>query len=614
MSERYTKVFALPENLYAEGSPVVVSAGHLLRDNQTGKVLAQLKIKNISSKAIRAATVLIHGQDTAGKAIDGDAQQKYLDLTAKTGEEFGQKTAVPLPDTSTRAFSLEVTQVVFEDSSTWEGTQAPWEPLPEAVSLSKELGDAELVKQYKLKAGAKCAVYPKAHKDLWLCACGTWNRGGKCYACGQEKDVLLNLDLAALTAEKDARLAKEKAEREAREVADRAAAEARAKKTKKVLAIAIPVIVLCVAALMIVTKVIVPNSNYNKAKALMDAGQYEEAIAAFEALDGYKDSKGQINECRYGQASELLNSGQYDGAITAFEALGTYNDAPQLLEEAKGMQKYHQAIALISDEKTENDTDALLLFQEIGNFEDAETYIKRFSPRIISSESNYYDKDHRHYQDGTVLFSYDTNGQLCATSRTIGRESYKSTEIDTVGMYTIVYYNEGGIKVFYTDHPGMTVFSISRKGDRGTYDGFSTFIDPTLYLSQSVIFSIEQEDIVVNLKGDWDGEYIFRYRKNGDISFYERHGTEEESKEYSFSQTEKTLHLSALQDTVSCEFDQFGLLAKKRTTKRDNSFQIEYDEAGYPLRWTEYYLNGAYNTTDFEIGYIYIGDIGEKSQ
>lgn len=59
MSERYTRLFALPENLYAEGSPVLLSAGALLKDNETGKVLVQLKIKNIGSKTIKAAKVRV---------------------------------------------------------------------------------------------------------------------------------------------------------------------------------------------------------------------------------------------------------------------------------------------------------------------------------------------------------------------------------------------------------------------------------------------------------------------------------------------------------------------------------------------------------------------------
>ena len=80
MSERYTKLFTLPANLYAEGAPVIVSAGNLLKDTQTGKVLAQLKIKNISPKTIKAAKLVIHALDTTGQPLDGDAEQEYLDL------------------------------------------------------------------------------------------------------------------------------------------------------------------------------------------------------------------------------------------------------------------------------------------------------------------------------------------------------------------------------------------------------------------------------------------------------------------------------------------------------------------------------------------------------
>lgn len=34
MSERYAKLSHLPENLYMEGSPVIIAAGALLKDNQ----------------------------------------------------------------------------------------------------------------------------------------------------------------------------------------------------------------------------------------------------------------------------------------------------------------------------------------------------------------------------------------------------------------------------------------------------------------------------------------------------------------------------------------------------------------------------------------------------
>ena len=106
------------------------------------------------------------------------------------------------------------------------------------------------------------------------------------------------------------------------------------------------------------------NNNYNRAKALLDAGQYDEAIEAFETLDGYKDGAEQISAAKgakaeaerqareaqieaekaaaYEQAEELLNSGDYDAAIAAFQALGNYRDSVQKTQEA--MEKRAEAI------------------------------------------------------------------------------------------------------------------------------------------------------------------------------------------------------------------------------------------------------------------------------
>ena len=47
MAERYSRLFTLSNDLYTAGSPVVIAAGALLKDHQTGKVLAQLKLRSI---------------------------------------------------------------------------------------------------------------------------------------------------------------------------------------------------------------------------------------------------------------------------------------------------------------------------------------------------------------------------------------------------------------------------------------------------------------------------------------------------------------------------------------------------------------------------------------
>ena len=43
MSERYSRLFTLANNLYSGGSPVLIAAGALSKSHQTGRVIAQLK-------------------------------------------------------------------------------------------------------------------------------------------------------------------------------------------------------------------------------------------------------------------------------------------------------------------------------------------------------------------------------------------------------------------------------------------------------------------------------------------------------------------------------------------------------------------------------------------
>ena len=69
--------------------------------------------------------------------------------------------------------------------------------------------------------------------------------------------------------------------------------ERKRKRNKKIAIIVIPIICIIIA----LNTVIIPNSKYNDAIALMDAGKYTDAISAFEALEGYKDSVNKIEEC-----------------------------------------------------------------------------------------------------------------------------------------------------------------------------------------------------------------------------------------------------------------------------------------------------------------------------
>ena len=89
-----------------------------------------------------------------------------------------------------------------------------------------------------------------------------------------------------------------KIEEAAREEAELLAwAKKQAKKRKKIFAIGTPIICACIVFLIVLNTVIIPNSKYNDAVALMDDGKYEEAISVFKSLNGFKDSEVQIENC-----------------------------------------------------------------------------------------------------------------------------------------------------------------------------------------------------------------------------------------------------------------------------------------------------------------------------
>ena len=70
------------------------------------------------------------------------------------------------------------------------------------------------------------------------------------------------------------------------------------------------------------------EQDYQNAVSLMDARKYDEAIAAFESLDGFNDSAQRICECYYITASDFGESGNTLEALNRFSKAGNYKDAP----------------------------------------------------------------------------------------------------------------------------------------------------------------------------------------------------------------------------------------------------------------------------------------------
>lgn len=213
MSERYSKLFALTGNLYTGGSPVMIAAGALLKDNLSGQILAQLKLCNINIKTIKAATVLVAPLDTAGKPLGEPIIHQYLDLHTGRDEDFGQKVPIVLPNPVTRSFAVSVTEVIFSDNSIWNDANAAWKPLRSPRPLDA-MGD--LAKQFRTEYGSGCKNLLLEQQDLWYCVCCALNRREEtcCHKCHRILSNLKAIDLDDLLERKEKRFAQEQMEAE----------------------------------------------------------------------------------------------------------------------------------------------------------------------------------------------------------------------------------------------------------------------------------------------------------------------------------------------------------------------------------------------------------------
>ena len=73
---------------------------------------------------------------------------------------------------------------------------------------------------------------------------------------------------------------------------------------------------------------------------MLNQKKYQDAISAFESLEGYKDSQSKIDDCKnalldieYNKALELLNEKKYLEAIRAFETIIEYKDSKEQIKK-----------------------------------------------------------------------------------------------------------------------------------------------------------------------------------------------------------------------------------------------------------------------------------------
>lgn len=190
MAARFERLYEFPKNLYSAGSPIVVAAGALLKDTQTGNIIAQIKFQSVSTKRIKALKLSLDAFDISGNSLQKVEEYQYLDLNIGNGDFFGFNKAVVMPDNVTRVVKIAKITVVLEDVE-YTLCGSDLQPMVNQERLSAKLS-AGLVEQYQLAAGTSGEYIPVSVGDLWLCSCGTANSANTCAHCGARKDNVFN--------------------------------------------------------------------------------------------------------------------------------------------------------------------------------------------------------------------------------------------------------------------------------------------------------------------------------------------------------------------------------------------------------------------------------------
>lgn len=478
MAERYEKVFSLAPMLYISGSPVIIEAGALLKDNSNNSILAQLKFKSLSNKQIKALNIKLAPLDTVEHSLGENIDYAYLDLSINRNDSFGSKQPIPLPNNQTRAFDVCVVSVAFDDNSIIELKEQKWQSIPAQNELDLDDIETEFYySTYNIKQKKMLIEY----EDLWLCSCGNINHNeeNNCNYCKNNRSVISNIDIEEVHNEayyqkayalstftetddiikanelfekvinyKDAKEKFVSNEKRIKELSTKN----RSKRIKKFILIIL--VIVLIPLLAIVSKyafVYKENKlNYNLAVEFYENKEYDKAIEILEDLYNYKDSSTLIenikktkNEEIYQKACNLLDNGYGEEALKLFQDLDGYKDSNSKTIEAETLYYVYNFDYASSYEFAQLYFDSQISQLQTVSAKDFEkeltskTWIvrDRYGHYVIGS--SYNTKEDIYYAGEIIKFS--KNG-IAYISRTNNGKTEKSTKPWAIKGNSLYYH------------------------------------------------------------------------------------------------------------------------------------------------------------------------------
>ena len=135
-----------------------------------------------------------------------------------------------------------------------------------------------------------------------------------------------------------------------------------AKRKIIIIVLALCVLVLVISGYFTATKLIIPKSHYDRGVSLRASGEWQQAVAEFEAAGKYSDASEQILETEYQHAKQLYADGDYLTAYFTFQNILGYKDVNSTLKDdgnliAAAREVYKTAGSIVSFGTYEQDND-----------------------------------------------------------------------------------------------------------------------------------------------------------------------------------------------------------------------------------------------------------------
>ena len=264
-------------------------------------------------------------------------------------------------------------------------------------------------------------------------------------------------------------------------------------------------------------------ASFQRGEMLLQAEEYDEAKKIFVSLIkiDYPNAQEKYDEAEvkkeetYQKAIALEEAGEYNQAILIYEKLGDYKDCMERIEKVKIELRYQEAV---KEEEEENYSGAFQIYEELGEYKDSiargSFCIKKYQAlnRVAKIALEFkFNSEHWEY-----VYSYDEQGFLQSLEKKGTRVYTESYTLDSDGFILAgksegQWTNEKGCTVvsdYVYNEYGDEVFSKStyRSPNNRVYQDGASFIDFHEYTYD------EHENILKETIGQTDErtyEYIY---------------------------------------------------------------------------------------------------------